>query len=140
MCYPIGFCQFFPNLINFLCILERTDGERGREIIIAAVSGSFCCLLHEETIAAKTSLSALRNLFQPFCHLVKNFRLIGTFFNMNRMFKLHLSDQSFNLLHSFAVFFFQRDVWIIKKYRDLKIFRKIFQHITAARSTTTVQQ
>ena len=59
---------------------------------------------------------------------------------MNRMFKLHLSDQSFNILHSFAVFFFQRDVWIIKKYRDLKIFRKIFQHITAARCTAAVKE
>ena len=59
---------------------------------------------------------------------------------MDRMFRRKLTDQLLLFVDPFFKFRLRENIRIVIKNRNLKIFRQIFQHITAAWCTTAVKE
>ena len=59
---------------------------------------------------------------------------------MDRMFRRKLTDQLLLFVDPFFKFGFRKNIRIVIKNRNFKIFRQIFQHITAAWCTTAVKE
>ena len=132
MLYLINLCQFLPDLIDFSCIFQRTDGKCGGKIIISAFLCQSGSRLHTKAITLKAALPAFRDILKSPCHSIKIFWLIFSLHQSYRMKKLHLMDQPADLCHSFFIFFLWRNIWIIKKHSNRKKPGKIFQDLAAA--------
>ena len=56
------------------------------------------------------------------------------------MLRRKLTDQLLLFMDPLFKFGLRKNIWIVIKNRNLKIFRQIFQHITAAWCTTAVKE
>ena len=136
----VNSCQFFPYLIKFRRIFQRADSKSGGKIIISAFHSHSGRFFHTQTITFKAAFPALRYLFQTFRHLEKFLRIIASLYQFHRMNKFHGIHQTGDLMYPFPIFFFRKNIGIIIKNCNVKIFRQIFQHITAARRAAAVQE
>ena len=136
----VNSCQFFPYLIKFRRIFQRADGKSGGKIIISAFCSQSGRFFHTQAITFKAAFPALRYLLQTFRHLEKFLRIITSLYQFHRMNEFHGIYQTGDLMYPFPIFFFRKNIGIIIKNCNVKIFRQIFQHITAARRAAAVQE
>ena len=131
--------QLLPNLIEFLCVFQRTNRKGRSKIIKFSGPCHLCRFQKSQVIAAETPLSTLRLSLQSLCRLIKPFLLIRPLQKGNPVLYRQPGDKCFLLFHPFFILLSRKYIRIIIKHRNGKILRKIFQHIAAAGSTAAMQ-
>ena len=136
----VDFCQFFTDFVDLGCVFQRADGKGGGKIVIAALFCQFCCFFHAEAVAFEAAFATFGYVFEAFCHLEEFLWVVVTLYQFDRVFKFHGVYKTGNFVDSFAIFFFRVDVWVVVEYCDVEIFRQVFQYVTAAGCTATVEK
>ena len=111
-----------------------------REKIKAMLPCILCTLLKTQPVALKAPLPALRHSLHAACHIVKALGVVHTLHKMNRIFHRKLIYKSLLLLRSHVILLWRINVWIVIKYRHLKILRERLYAVCAARSTAAMKQ
>ncbi len=132
--------QLLPDLIEFLRIFQRTDGQGLGEIAAALFLCSFCGCLKAETIAGKAPSAAFREMLHALGAVVEIFRNIGAFCKIHRISGGECGNKTSLLLHAGVIFGFRIDIRIVVKYRNPEICGQVFQYIAAAGCAAGVKQ
>ena len=140
MLHPVLLSKSFADFIYLLCVLERTYGKGGGEVVKAALLCIFCRLRKSQLIASEASFSAFVYAFKTLYGIIKFFGVKASFNERDRIFKFHFFYKSFLLFNSFEIFLFGIDVRIVVKKSDAEIFRQIRKTIAAAGCTAGMKK